>query len=62
MLKGDETTIEVQAPIDDKRTTDADMALFFNSPSLCGTKPAMLSLTSEYSNTYIPRITFPTFP
>lgn len=38
------------------------MVPFFKSLSLCGTKPAVLSLISEYSSTYIPKITLSTFP
>jgi len=45
-----------------KLPTDTEMEQFFNNLSLCGTKPAVLSLVSPHSDVYVPKISLPTFP
>ena len=62
MVDGNEIVPKLQASKDDTTPTDDDMELFFKNLSLCGTKPAILSLIPEYSNNYIPNTSLSNFP
>lgn len=40
----------------------SDLQKFFSRLSDCGTKPAILSIIKPYSDSYIPKVTIPSFP
>ena len=44
------------------KPTDAELNVFFESLSMAGTKPAILSLIPKYSDKYIPKTSLPEFP
>ena len=62
MLEGSEASSDEAVSKSGTSPTDAEMEQFFNNLSLCGTKPAILSLVSPHSDTYVPKVSLPTFP
>ena len=62
MLEGSEASSDEAVSKSGTSPTDAEMEQFFNNFSLCGTKPAILSLVSPHSDTYVPKVSLPTFP
>lgn len=50
MLEGSEENSDVAVTKSGTSPTDAKMEQFFNNLSLCGTKPAVLSLVSPHSD------------
>ena len=44
------------------KPTDAELNLLFESLSMAGTKPAILSLIPKYSDKYIPKTSLPEYP
>ena len=57
-----ETMKEVSVVSQSSKPTDIAMEQLFSDLNLCGTKPAILSLIPKYSDNYIPKLSFPTFP
>ena len=53
MLEGSEDNSDAAVSKCGTSPTDAEMEQFFNNLSLCGTKPAVLSLVSPHSDIYI---------